>query len=166
MKEAWEDRKNRVAMARAFAGHPQIVSAILKYKGDNNYLSEKGGLSFGICKTFIPDQSGEGVIPVESGPSNEADTLTGNFLMEHELSNLKYKTPSLDDVKEATLTPEMIQMLHKNMDKSKLSDELRSHWDLLYSSFEDEHQTVTTTIPLPIPTNNEFEIGFDDESDV
>ena len=37
VKEAWEDRKNRVAMARAFAGHPQIVSAILKYNFCTNF---------------------------------------------------------------------------------------------------------------------------------
>ena len=52
MKE-WSDRQNTVVMARAFAGHSQIVSAILHYKGDNNYLSDRGRMSFGIRLNFF-----------------------------------------------------------------------------------------------------------------
>ena len=43
---AWGDPKNRVAMARAFAGHHQIVCSIIEHEGDNTYLSEKGGSEF------------------------------------------------------------------------------------------------------------------------
>ena len=45
---AWNNSKNHVAMSRAFAGHHQIVCSIIEHNGDNTYLTEKGGLSFGL----------------------------------------------------------------------------------------------------------------------
>ena len=46
--KVWADSSNLTAIARAFAGHWQIVLAAMYHEGDNTYLKEKGGLSFGI----------------------------------------------------------------------------------------------------------------------
>ena len=162
VKQAWEDRKNRVVMARAFAGNTQIVSAILKHKGDNNYLSEKGGLSFGIRKTFIPDEDGEGVIAIDSAPANEADTITGNFLMEQELHLLKYKTPTLNDIPDAKLTSEMIQMLNEYMDISNLPNDLKTLWENLFAEWQNEHNV---DVNIPVPAVEEVCHRFDYDSD-
>ena len=70
----WNDPNNIVAMSRAFAGHSQIVCSILENNGDNNYLSDKKGLSFGIRKMFVADADGSGIIPVPLAPSTEGET--------------------------------------------------------------------------------------------
>ena len=55
------------AIARAYIGHSQIPGAIIEYKGDNNYLSERKGMHFGVRKTFISNEKGDGVtvIPLQ-----------------------------------------------------------------------------------------------------
>ena len=42
------DKTHLPAISRAFDGHSQIVCAIFKHEGDNNYLLMRGGLLFGI----------------------------------------------------------------------------------------------------------------------
>ena len=76
----WNDPNNIVAMSRAFAGHSQIVCAILENNGNNNYLSDKKGMSFGIRKMFVPDADGSGIIPVPLAPTTEGETAQGFFL--------------------------------------------------------------------------------------
>ena len=56
--KVWSDHQNTVVMVRTFAGHLQIISAILRYNGDNNYLSDRGGMGFGIRHTFVRDEGG------------------------------------------------------------------------------------------------------------
>ena len=83
-------------MAQAFAGHSQIVLAILANKGNNNYLSERGGLSFGIRRTFCSDlEGGDGVVPITLAPEHEGDTVQGAILNEENVRGLKYEAPDL-----------------------------------------------------------------------
>ena len=69
--KVWNDEANLGAIARAFASHWQIVCAAMFHKGDNDYLKEKGGLSFGIRKTFVTNRNGDGIIPVTLAPEHE-----------------------------------------------------------------------------------------------
>ena len=80
VKSVWEDPNNLAAMARSFAGHHQIVCSIIEHEGDNKYLAEKGGLSFGIRRMFVTDAEGSGVIPVSLAPTREIQTPQGSFL--------------------------------------------------------------------------------------
>ena len=66
--KVWSDHQNTVAMARAFAGHSQIVSTILHNNGDNDYLSDRGGMSFGIRRTFV-------VVPITLAPRCIGETM-------------------------------------------------------------------------------------------
>ena len=134
--KAWEDEKNILAMARAFAGHHQIVSAILHHKGDNAYLSEKGGLSFGVRKCFVPDIEGTGVVAIPLAPENIAETATGSFIIDQEVTKMKYSTPTLDKLPDATLTTEMIELLDEYMDRHLMSPQLKEVWKNLYPQFD------------------------------
>ena len=42
------DKKCLTAVSRAYAGYHQIYCAILEHKGDNNYLTERKGIIFGV----------------------------------------------------------------------------------------------------------------------
>ena len=68
VQRGWNNKKNYVAMARAFAGHHQIVCAILEHKGSNDFLTAKNGLTFGICNNYVADDELEGVVPVPMAP--------------------------------------------------------------------------------------------------
>ena len=129
--KAWEDDTNRIAMARAFAGHSQIVCAILHHNGDNNYLSQRGGLSFGIRRTFVSDPEGEGVIPVTLAAQNEAETAQGIILNEAFVQGLKYTPPDLRSLQHAKLTTEMRDLLLHNMNPSLMNEELNEVWSQL-----------------------------------
>ena len=68
------DPKNLLAMSRAFAANHQIALAILHHKGDNKYLNERKGMSFGVRKTFMKNPNGNGVVVFEKAPSAELQT--------------------------------------------------------------------------------------------
>ena len=44
----WADERNLPTISRSFSGHHQMVLPILENKGDDNYLSKRGGIIFGI----------------------------------------------------------------------------------------------------------------------
>ena len=127
----WDNKTNELAMARAFAGHHQIVCSIMKYNGDNNYLSEKGGLSFGIRKAYIRNEEGNGVFPVSLAPETEDDTVQGQILAQMKKHNLKYDKPAVSELKKAVLTKEMRELLLEQMDPLKMSDDLNTAWSKL-----------------------------------
>ena len=142
VKKAWEDPRNLVAMARAFAGHSQIVTSILNSKGDNKFLSDKGGLSFGVRKAFIPDEEREGVVAVDISPQTEAHTATGSFLLNQEVNKMKLPTPKLDEYKDGKLTKEMIHILENNIDRDLMSEELKLHWDSIRASNSTNNEDI------------------------
>jgi hypothetical protein len=45
-------------IARSFAGHHQIVCAILDAEGGNNFLRDNTGLHFGVRKTYVNTEDG------------------------------------------------------------------------------------------------------------
>ena len=59
--KVWVDDRNLPAIDRSFGGHHQRV---LENKGDNNYLNERGGISFGIRKCFMTSLDEDSVIMV------------------------------------------------------------------------------------------------------
>ena len=50
------------AISCAYAGHYKISCKILHYWGDNNYLSERQGMSCRVCKLFMTTPEGDGYI--------------------------------------------------------------------------------------------------------
>lgn len=123
--KAYFDKNNLVAMSRAFAANHQIVSAILHYKGDNGYLKEKGGLTFGIRKTFIVNKEGDGVIPVDLAPANESETFCGRLIQ----VGLKYKAPNIYDLKDVTLSRQMKIVLNKDVELDSLCEYDKDFWE-------------------------------------
>ena len=133
VKSVWEDDRHRVAMARAFAGHHQIVCSILHHEGDNQYLSERGGLSFRIRKMFVADAEGVGVVPVTLAPTTEGETTQGQFLNERAIRRLKYVEPEIGELDKAKLNGQMVFVLDELMDKSKMTEQMKTLWeDLVY----------------------------------
>ena len=51
----------------------------MNHHGCNNYLIERGGLSFSICKVFVADHEGKDVIPITLAPEHEGETIHGLF---------------------------------------------------------------------------------------
>lgn len=126
----WNDKSNVHAMAKAFAAHHQIVCAILEHNGDNTYLSEKGGLSFGIRRMFVCDEEGDGVVPVTLAPENIHQTAAAKILEDKRRQGLKYQAPDLRtfDDEGACLTNEMKDILMAYMEEDLMDDDVREIW--------------------------------------
>ena len=129
VKGVWEDESNHVAMSRAFAGHHQIVLSIIHHKGDNQYLVEKGGLSFGIRTSYVPDHEGKGVIPVPIAPETEGETTQGEYLNERASRGLKYDLPKVNDLDQFRLDKYMIKRLYDLMDHENMPSDMKEVWD-------------------------------------
>ena len=65
----WE-KKCLPAVSRDYSGHHQISFSILEHKGDNNFRTERKGISFGVQSTFVTTQEGDGVVVVLDYLSN------------------------------------------------------------------------------------------------
>lgn len=126
--KVWRDRTNTQALARAFAGHHQIVETIRKCDGDNKFLTEKGGLSFGVRRTYIRNEEGTGVVPITIAPQNDLETRTGQLLNQQQITGLKHAPPKANELSKAELTTEMKDMLLEYMDPTLMSDELHEVW--------------------------------------
>ncbi len=124
----WEDDNHKVAMSRAFAGHTQIVISILVHKGDNKYLTEKGGLSFGIRRTFVKDSEGEGVVVIPFAPQIEGETTQGQITSGMAVNGLKYPIPDIRTFENWKLTEEMKGLLMEHMAPELMSEELHEIW--------------------------------------
>ena len=123
--KVWNHGGHEVAMSRAFAGHFQVVCAILENNGDNNFLSDKQGLSFGIRKMFVADQDGKGVIPVPLAPECVGETAQGILLSVRGTKGLKYVPPDISKFENITLKDSMIRLLDKYADESKMSEDVK-----------------------------------------
>jgi hypothetical protein len=53
VKRVWEKMKLSTT-AQTYAGNHQIVNAIVKCKGNDNFAKDQKGLHCGICKIYIP----------------------------------------------------------------------------------------------------------------
>ena len=65
--KSWNETPEEV-LARTYLMYHQIINAIIKQKGKDDFLYEKGGLHFGCRRQFIFDEDGRGVycIPVDN----------------------------------------------------------------------------------------------------
>jgi len=116
------------AFARAFAGHHQIVCAIISQNGDNNYLAERGGMSFGVRRSYMTDHEGKGVIPVPLA-MDESKTVQAQIINEMTSRGLKYEMPEISTLKNAKLTNSMKEFLLANMHPDRMTTELWEYWD-------------------------------------
>ena len=140
VQAVWNDEKNHVAMSRAFAGHHQIVLSIMHHNGDNAYLSERGGLSFGIRKSFVVDDQGRGVVPVQMAPTSEGETTQGSYLNKLSANRLKFPLPELKDLDKFRLDKRKITVLDNLMDRSLMSYEMKVLWDNMIADMETESE--------------------------
>ena len=137
VNKCYYDKENRLAMSRAFAGNHQIAMTILAHKGDNNYLREKGGLSFGIRKTFMRDPEGDGVIVFNRAATQESETSTGNLLMN--ASGLRYEYPDvINDFygENVTLSRQQKKVLKEDYDKHDVNIRCEMEEGFWYEMFE------------------------------
>ena len=87
VKKVWNDRRNLPDLARSYAGHHQIVCAMLENDGGNDYLRERKGLSFGVRKAFMTTEDGEGVMLVPE-PTVEVEGAHQQILAERGMKHL------------------------------------------------------------------------------
>ena len=123
----YNNKDHLPAIARAFAGHNQIVCAIIENNGDNNYLSKRKGLSFGIRRCYITDEEGEGVIPVPVTMA-ESETAQTQIISERQSRGLRYDEPKISDLSKAKLTDRMKEFLLEHMDPDLMDDELMGYY--------------------------------------
>ena len=128
-------------MAKSFAAHHQIVCAILDYEGDNDFLHEKGGLSFGIRRAFCQSEEGDGVVLTDVAPQNIAETPAGRFVTERTAKGLKYSKPDIRGFENAFLTYNMHDILMSYMDEELMDDDVSEYWTklMLEDNSYDEH---------------------------
>ena len=68
VNSVFNDRENLPAMSCGFAGHHQVVYSVLEHEGNNTYLKEKRGTSFGVRRHFVENKERDGVdgvIPID-----------------------------------------------------------------------------------------------------
>ena len=127
----FNDNENLPAMSRGFAGHHQVVCAVLEHDGNNNYLKEKKGTSFGVRRHFIENEEKDGVdgvIPVDI-PEYEL-SISERFLARRAARQLRYSPPDIRGFKHKGMTLEMKEWLRANMDPDLLAadEELVEVW--------------------------------------
>ena len=76
--KVWNNHESSASIAHAFIHHSQVANSVLYYEGGNDYLNKKGAMHFGIRRTFIIGEDGEGVPMVYLVPENECETNVGN----------------------------------------------------------------------------------------
>ena len=137
VQKVWNNNNHRHAMAKAFAAHPQIVCAIIEHEGDNNYLTEKGGLSFGIRRTYRCNENGDGVQLIDLAPQNENETAAGRIVEDRNRRGLKYEPPKMDTLRKAHPTQQMKDMLMSYIDEDLMTDtDVREAWTELLFDYD------------------------------
>ena len=159
----WTDDTNQLAMSRAFAGHHQIVLSIMHHEGDNSYLVEKGGLSFGIRTAYIPDHEGKGVIPVPLAPETECETTQGAYLNEQATRRLKYELPDVGDLDKARLSQQMVKLLYNLMDRENMPAGMKAVWDGIIQGAETDSDVDDDDVDDGVLRGNDD--GYDGSSD-
>ena len=119
--KVWKSTDDAVAISRGWMSHYQVIAATYEMKGDNAYLTQNNGLDFGIRYNFYPNRDKTGVVRVvelenETTPAEQIANIRIR-------KGLKYKIPSISQVKTGKLTDEQIEFLRKNLDDEKMDDE-------------------------------------------
>ena len=122
-----------------------MICAILNSKGDNTYLNDTKGLTFGIRRHYLPTEDDKGVISVDVMMTEEdyEDTAHGVItravskeieqfeqIKDKELKRrkLKYAVPHLRDLDGIKLHDDFKEFFIKKMDVSLMDDELKQAW--------------------------------------
>ena len=127
--KVWNNHENRAAIARAFVHHTQIANSVLYYEGGNDYLYKKGAMHFGVRRTFVIDEDGEGVSMVDLAPENECETNVGNALHDRVQRGLRFQIPDVRPLYEkANLSPSMLHVLRPNIEHSLMDEDLLEVW--------------------------------------
>ena len=62
--KVWKSDEDAVALSRGWMSNYQVIAAALEIKGDNEYLTQKDGLDFGIRMNFYANEDRTGVIRI------------------------------------------------------------------------------------------------------
>ncbi len=146
--QTYFDERNLRAMSRAFAANHQIALAILHHKGDNNYLRDRGGMSFGVRRTFVNDpDGGKGVVVFDCAPTDESETNVGR--MRRSITGLKYKMPDVTtspdgfDAPGTDLPEQMKKILKYDFNRFvALADEESEFWNNKFAAHNNEQDEV------------------------
>jgi len=138
VKKVWADKKNLYAMSKSFVAHPQIVSSILEHDGDNNFLNDRGKLSYGVRRMYHCTEDGEGVMLSDLAPESEADTAAGRYYNERIARGLKFDKPDLRTFEKGFLTDDMSDILQSYMSFDDMPEDVSEYWaKLLLEDAED-----------------------------
>ena len=95
-------------MSRIFAGHHQVMCAVLGHNGNNYHLKEKKSTSFGVRRHFIENEEIGGVddvIPVDIPEYKQS--MAERFLARRTARQLKYLLPDIRQFGHEQMTLEM-----------------------------------------------------------
>ena len=85
--------------------HHQVIAAALETKGENEYISKKRGLDFGIRNNFCANADNTGVDKVIDIDRKNVRQRRRR----HEIKQLKYEVPSILDLEKVFLTEDEIE---------------------------------------------------------
>ena len=129
--KVWKSTDDTVTISRGWMSHYQVVAAAFEMNGDNAYLTEKNGLDFGVRVNFYPNQDKTGVVRVLE---IENETIPAHQIANERIrKGLRYKVPSILNLKKGTLSDEQFGFLVENLDNEKMDDEICEFWDHLIS---------------------------------
>ena len=125
--KVWKSTEDIVAISRGWMSHYQVIAATYEMKGDNAYLTQNNGLDFGIRYNFYPNREKTGVIRVVEFENviTPAEQIANIRIR----NGLKYKVPSISQLKTGKLTDEQIDFFSENLDDEKMDDEISKFWD-------------------------------------
>ena len=127
--KVWNSTDDAVAISRGWMSHYQVIAAAYEMKGDNAYLTQNNGLDFGIRYNFYPNRDKTGIVRVVEleNETKPAEQIANSRIRK----GLKYKVPSILELKTGKLTDEQIEFFTENLDDEKMDDEISEFWDHL-----------------------------------
>ena len=105
----------------------QVIAAVLEAKGENEYLSKKRGLDFGIRNNFCANADNTGVNKIIDIDRRNVRQRRGR----HEMKPLKYEVPSILDLEKGFLTEDKIEFFREHLDEEKMDDQVMEYWQTL-----------------------------------
>ena len=125
----WNNDDNLCSISRAFIHHTQVVNSVLHYNGGNDYLHKRNGLHFGVRRTFLNDEDGEGVTLFDHAPENESETNIGQAMNDRKERGLRFEVPDVRKLYDnAKLQKDMLHILRPNIEHSLMTDDLVEVW--------------------------------------
>ena len=147
----FNDKEKLPAMSRGFSGHHQVVCSLLEHNGNNTYLKEKRGTSFGVRRHFVENEEKDGVDGVIPVDIPEYEQSTGErFLARRAARQLRYLPPDVRGFKHERISMEMRERLQEMMDLDLLAcdDELVEVWDRIENAEPDLVEDDVTMVDV------------------